>query len=384
MNTSIQPRAFHWVSLVLCPLLVFGSHSALGQGAYEFGNRFTALGFGEIDYRETDGTGLDGFVIGQFVGHLSGQIDDRLSFFTEMTATSTQDDGFNFEIERLFVRYEFSDHYKLSAGRFHTPLGHWNGAFHHGTWLQTTVGRPQTVKFGSNVVPIHFVGATLDGRIGQSDFLYRVGVGNGRSDRINQPGDSGDINDNRAWFVSARYRPISRYLLDTGVSVYVDRVTPTAGPEVDEVLWSAYLALQSETPEVIAEYHFGDHERTDTAGPNGSVDGGYAQFAYRLAGGSSNFKPYIRFEKLDVDDSDPLLGTLGLDYEGVLGGVRWDFSRSGALKFEYRNEEFDNAGTENSFWIQLAFVLDGSQKTAPPGVEKMNKDGYMAARSGYR
>ena len=38
-------------------------------------------------------------------------------------------------------------------------------------------------------------------------------------------------------------------------------------------------------------------------------------------------------------------------------GVRWDFNPYAALKAEYRNEEFDNAGRENNFRLQVSFVL---------------------------
>jgi hypothetical protein len=171
--------------------------------------RLNALLFGEIDYREREDLGDDGFVIGQSVGQITLSLDEKLSVFTEMTATARKDEDFEFEIERLFVRYDFSDYFKLSAGRYHTPLGYWNAAFHHGSWLQTTVGRPETTKFGSNVIPIHFVGALLEGKISDSDFGYRVGFGNGRSEEINDPGDFGDSNGDRAWLFGANYRPLS-------------------------------------------------------------------------------------------------------------------------------------------------------------------------------
>ena len=86
----------------------------------------------------------------------------------------------------------------------------------------------------------------------------------------------------------------------------------------------------------------------------------YGQLAYRLGGKAFKFKPYLRAETVDVDDDDPLLGGLGLDYDGVTAGVRWDFSNYAALKAEVRREEFDNSGSRNGFWLQLAFVFDGS------------------------
>jgi hypothetical protein len=323
---------------------------------------YGALFFGEIDWRETDGDGDDGFILGKAVAQLNASIDQRLFAFTEMTATSVKNDGSEFEVERLFVRYEFSDTYKLSAGRYHTPLGYWNDAFHHGSWLQTTVARPNGMKFGSFVVPIHFVGALLEGKIGQSGFGYRLGYGNGRNEEINDTDNTGDDNDEPAYFATVNYRPLDAYRLDTGASVYVDTGTPEEGPEADEVLVNGYVALTGEQPEVIVEYTYGDHQRTDTPGPDGSTSGIYGQVAYRLNGKAQNFKPYLRAEHLDAEDDDPLLGDLGLDYDGVTVGVRWDFSPFAALKAEVRNEEFDDDNDETSIWLQLAFVFDPKQR----------------------
>lgn len=380
----LQKNQFRfWLLFAGTALFLAPVSNSLAQGAYEFGQRFSALGFGEIDYRESDGPGFDGFIIGQFVGQLSARIDDRMSVFTEITATARQGEDFEFEVERLVFRYDFSDQYKLSVGRYHTPLGYWNAAFHHGSWLQTTVLRPNAVKFGSFFVPVHFVGGLLEGNFGQSDFFYRVGLGNGRSDEINDPGDFGDVNSKRAWLFSGHYRPVTRNLLRAGLSVYFDRATPAVGPEVDEVLYSGYVAIEGERPEIIVEYHYGDHERTNTPGPNGSTQGGYGQFAYRLTGSASAFKPYVRIEYVDADNDDPLLGTLGLDHEGILAGVRWDFGSSAALKAEIRNEEFNNMGTDKSIWLQLAFVLDNSQSSSysRPHVTPSNYGGMPESRS---
>ena len=90
---------------------------------------------------------------------------------------------------------------------------------------------------------------------------------------------------------------------------------------------------------------------------NGDVNTWYAQFAYRLAGKKRNWKPYARYEYTRVDDSDPLLGDQQLNYKAAILGVRWDFNSYGALKAEYRNEDFDAAGRENNFRLQVSFVL---------------------------
>ena len=234
--------------------------TASAQDASTLGQQVSTLIFGEIDYREREDQGDDGFVVGQGVAQFNVRLDDRFSVFTEMTATARKDQNSKFEIERLFVRYDFSDQYKISAGRYHTPLGYWNSAFHHGSWLQTTVSRPETVKFGSNVIPVHFVGALLEGNIGDSDFGYKVGYGNGRSDKINAPGDVGDSNNSRAWMVAGHYRPPGRLGLHTGFSFYIDEINREFEPEIDEQLFGVYLALEREAPEVVVEYTYANHE----------------------------------------------------------------------------------------------------------------------------
>ncbi len=83
------------------------------------------------------------------------------------------------------------------------------------------------------------------------------------------------------------------------------------------MIYSGYIALQGETPEVIVEFDYADHQRTDTPGPDGSTSSVYGQLAYRLPGRAANFKPYLRAEHLDVEDDDPLLSPLVDSYDGV-------------------------------------------------------------------
>ena len=48
----------------------------------------------------------------------------------------------------------------LEVGRFHTDIGYWNTAFHHGLWLQIPVERPHVLRFEDDggLVPVHWVG----------------------------------------------------------------------------------------------------------------------------------------------------------------------------------------------------------------------------------
>ncbi|MCJ7589983.1 MAG: hypothetical protein MUO51_01360 [Woeseiaceae bacterium] len=328
-------------------------------GAYDSeAPQFVAMGFGDVGYISKDGSSTDGFGIGQVVAQLSASMGDSFSVFGEFTLTA-KEDSHSTGIERLIVKYEFSDHYKLSAGRYHTPIGYWNSAFHHGAWLQTTVSRPEIFKFGSKIAPIHFVGALMEGLIpsGRLGLSYEVGLGNGRHSNISAAGDVGDINSDKAWMVQINAKPVDYYGLNMGIGFYNDEVPLLNGTDVKENTVSAYAAWTKEAPELIFEYLHSQHELLNDSSVSGDVDGWYAQFAYRLSGKHHDWKPYARLEHTRVDDSDPLLGAENLDYDGGILGVRWDFNSYAAIKAEYRNEEYDHAGRENNFRIQVSFAL---------------------------
>src|SRR5260221_286405 len=83
-----------------------------------------------------------------------------------------------------------------ASGRSHPAVGYWNTAFHHGQWLQTSVNRPEMVKFGGQFLPVHFVGLLAEGSVGSGGLSvrYHAGIGNGRGLNIARGGDAGDVN----------------------------------------------------------------------------------------------------------------------------------------------------------------------------------------------
>src|SRR3989449_6827443 len=148
-------------------------------------------GFGNIDFAaQNKSEGPRGFNEGQFVLHLASALSPRVNFFGELSFTPRTDagagspavTGFNAEVERAIIRFDHSDRLKVSFGRYHTPINWWNTAFHHGQWLQTTISRPEMVQFGGKFIPVHFVGALVEGSLpaGGWNVNYQAGVGNGR------------------------------------------------------------------------------------------------------------------------------------------------------------------------------------------------------------
>lgn len=316
-----------------------------------------AMVFGDASYVATERAIPSGFIMGQAVGHLIASLTDRLAYFGEVTLTS-QSSGYTAELERSILRYDFTDGFKLSGGRYHTPIGYWNTAFHHGTWLQTTVSRPEMVKYGSQFIPTHFVGAMAEGSVpvGDVGLGYMVGVGNGRASTISRAGDAGDPTSNRAVAAAISARPAMLFGLQLGGGFYRDRVTPTTGAAANEGISSAYVAWQRESPELIAEY--ADVRHTPVLGGSTADNHAfYVQAAYRLPGAASQFKPYARTEKVVASPDDVIFAPLALGYTGNLGGVRYDFAPFAALKAEFRSEHFQGKPWTKSVYLNASFTI---------------------------
>jgi hypothetical protein len=337
-----------------------GEHAGMSE-TRETERHFPSLqirGFGDVDFSATDQKGsISGFNLGQFVLHLASPLSEKVSYFGEVSFTA-QPTGYDLSVERTIIRYDYNDFFKLSFGKYHTPIGYWNAAFHHGAWLQTTIARPEMVKFGGTFIPTHFVGLEAEGNIpsGGLGLGYDVGLGNGRSSLLSKSGDSGDSNDNRAWVAAVYARPARFYGLRVGGSVYRDKLTPQPGQTFGEWITAADVVWAKEKPEFLAEYANVHHRDLLTANTWDS-QAFYVQVAYRLPWQQTKWKPYYRFEYIHKSETDPTLVDV-LDLSGSTLGVRYDITNYAAFKGEYRNSRHGvNEPRVNGAFFQTAFTF---------------------------
>ena len=154
-------------------------------------------GFGDVNFAISKYVeGPRGFSQGQFALHMTSALSPRVTFFGEISFSARADagtgtppaTGFNTEVERMILRFDKNDKLKVSFGRYHTPINWWNTAYHHGQWLQTTIARPEMIQFGGRFLPVHFVGALMEGGVpaGGWNLNYKAGVGNGRASVISR------------------------------------------------------------------------------------------------------------------------------------------------------------------------------------------------------
>jgi hypothetical protein len=291
-------------------------------------------GFADADFSATDQKGTtSGFDLGQFDLHLASALSQKISYFGEITVNAHPQD-YTIEMERSIIRYDYNDFFKISFGRFHTPIGYWNTAYHHGAWLETTISRPFMVMVGGTFTPLHFVGALAEGNIpsGGLGLGYNVGIGNGRGANIARPGDAGDINNNRAWVAKVFARPGKSYGLELGASIYRDKITlPTS--DFREWISNAYVVWTKGAPEFLAEFNNVNHRNIATNAVANS-DAMYAQFGYRLPWFERTLKPYYRFEYTHMPLSEQVF-TYQPQVESIVG-LRYDISSFAAFKSEYR------------------------------------------------
>ena len=345
-----------WLGILIAVLA-----PAVGLTGQTADPRVRALGFGDLNYSATELDRPEGFRVGQMVGHVIADLDEGLTFFGEVSLTS-KSTGYSIGVERAIVRYDFSDLFKVSVGRYHTPLGYWNAAFHHGSWLQTSVARPEMIKFGSSYMPTHFVGLLAEGGLPSSKLGlgYSVGLGNGRAENIAAPGDAGDVNDQRAWLAGVRSRPLAIVGLELGATFYSDQLLAPDGSDANERIYALHAVLDRDAPEILAEWAHVIHEPAGGTGDFKGSNAYYVQVGYRLPSSLASVKPYVRVEQVVVPVEAYVFSPLALNYDGVVAGLRYDPGIFLALRVEYRYERFEGLESTNSLYAQASFVLAGS------------------------
>lgn len=312
--------------------------------------------FSDATYLWTERDVNEGFSLGQVVAHLNAVLAPRLSTAVEATLTS-RETGPIATLERLILAYDVSDALRISAGRYHTPISWWNTQFHHGLWLQNSIDRPNMVRFGTPLIPVHFLGLLASGKVpmGTSTLVYEAGVGNGRADDLVGAGDAGEDGGEPAWVGGLRFRPGLLTGLELGVHGYLDELDDAAVGEVAERILGGHVVWQA-NPEILFEYLRFDHDPGLAGAGTVASDAFYVQVGFRLPPRPS-IQPYARVEAVDVGTGDPLFTPGVLDYEGVIAGVRFDFADFAALKGELRLEEVGAEERRTSVALNASFVV---------------------------
>ncbi len=295
--------------------------------------------YGDVGYQFTHERAFANAFQVQRLDLFASQSVERFTFLAEVLfEASLETNAFALDVERVEVGYQLSPALRVRAGRFHTALGYYNDAFHHGTYFLVPVSRPQAVDFedAGGLLPSHAIGLHVDGRFAVGEaarlrFDLEVFNGRGGPDVVT---NVVDVNKGKA--VNLRLRLEPQGALDglvLGVNGAVDQLEPRPDHPDDgratEVLLGAHAAYLESPWHFVAEAwaiaHLGLADRWTLAG---FVEAGHA---------IDDVTPYVRLEATRYPATeDPFFAgpqATG-DRLAALAGARWLVSDHVALKLE--------------------------------------------------
>lgn len=334
---------------------VLGGHE---HEAGATGPRLQIQGFADINFRASNQKGAtNAFSLGQLDLFITSQLSEKFSVVSELIMEAKRDNSFEFEIHRLLLRYAMNDYLNLSAGRFHTGIGYYNTAFHHGSYFATAANRPFLFAFESQggVLPLHNVGVSATGRIpsGRLGLRYIAEVGNGRSarsaaDRAVQT--AFDENNGKSYNLGLNARPDWLPGLQTGVSFYHDNLTPAAAPNIDQRIMAGHIIYQNPRYEWLNEAVFIRHK--PVGGVATYTPGFYTQFARRFG----KAQPYFRYQYVNALARDLMFRDIGRR-NGPSVGLRYDVTNYAAFKAQYDRTGRRGLSALDELIMQLAFTF---------------------------
>lgn len=332
-------------------------------------------GFADVGLRRSGednsvyGKGKKGFNVGSFDMYLTPNLGGRVKALIEMNTEVDQGGTVNVDLERLQAGYAFSDALTTWVGRFHTPYGYWNTAFHHGAQIQTAVTRPRFLGFEDQggILPAHTTGFWATGTFDSdaAKFGYdayfgnapRVLAGDGTKSPL-QPAQNnvtGTLDMKQAgWGTSqvsagfnAWFSPKSLSALRLGVHGLRANVDIEQSSDVGSGLqgltrlnmFGGYGTFIDDNWEILGEYYRFKNTNVTVVATDLSQDmtdhtssAWYTQVGYNIG----QFTPYGRVEKASLSQADNyfLSQLSGRSYDKAVVGLRYDLNPKSAVKVE--------------------------------------------------
>jgi hypothetical protein len=281
-----------------------------------------------------------GAYVGSLDLYMTPEIGERTRALFELNFETNESGELDTDLERAQLGLDVGQTSTIWLGRFHTPYGYYNTAFHHGQQISVSLRRPRFLEFEDHggILPAHTVGAWWAGarRLDESRWTYDLYVGNAQR-IINgtlDMGAAGVQHGNVTVGGNIGFTPGKLDTLKVGASYLTSEVEDDALVQNRTRLnnLGVYALYDSNSWENMIELYVFDNE--DLSGGTGThrSNAGFMQFAYRLARST----PYLRYERADLDQTDPYFSaqTSGGSYDRAALGLRFDLNPAAALRFE--------------------------------------------------
>lgn len=335
-------------------------------------------GFADTYYTSTNEqnapSGNSGFKLGNLDLYIAPNFNDNIRAimedvveFDDWYPPGSNNGQPSIDIERLQVGYLVSDDLTIWMGRFHTPYGYWNTAYHHGAQLQPTVMRPQFVAFEDHggVLPAHTDGIWATGHhdTGPGRVTYDVYFGNGQRildgalDMQNE--GNVDAHTETGTRLGYEFRGGPLDTLWVGFHAFQEQVNNyesgvlTARTNVK--MSGGFVHWTPGDWELIGEYYTFENRIHDAPGPSHSSGAWYAEADYTFYG---RITPLVRVEQTSLSQDDGYFQYLqgGKSYTRDLVGLRYDLTPQTALKMDADHTTTRDGGPSyHEMHFQVAF-----------------------------
>ena len=245
------------------------------------------------------------------------------------------------EFERAQLGWRFDPANTVWVGRYHTPLGYWNTAHHHGAHLQTSISRPRIHEFEDDggILPVHFFGLLLQGIQSNHEGALSYDVGAASGPTLSEGAlEPVEVLAPQRWgkpsFVGRlSWRPDAVGESEVGAFAAQTRI-PVLDPIADEVrqtIGGAFANFDFTPWRVVAEL-FWVRDAFRSTGKASDFAVAMIEGEYRV---SHMWVLFARHEALGAGARDAYLDRFP-DYPKArtVGGVRWDITHHQALTFE--------------------------------------------------
>lgn len=309
---------------------------------------------------------LDLYIAPSFTDHIRAIMEDVVEF-DDWHSPGESNGQAAIDIERLQVGYVVSNDLTIWMGRFHTPYGYWNTAYHHGAQLQPTVLRPQFLAFEDHggILPAHMDGLWVTGHHveGPGRITYDVYFGNGQRilDGQLDMQNEGNADSHTAYGGRAGYEfrggPLdSLWIGFHGVDEEVDNfVNGIRTDRTDVKVLGGFFHWTPDNWEVMGEYYGFNNRPHDETGPSHSSKAWYAEANYTFFG---RLTPLIRTERDSLSQHDGYFQYLqgGQSYTRIVIGARYDLTPQTALKLDanHTNATVDGGQSYRELHFQVA------------------------------
>lgn len=284
----------------------------------------------------------------------------RVRALTELNFEIDPEGEIETDLERIQIGYAFSDALTLWAGRFHSPYGYWNTAYHHGAQIQPSILRPRFLEFEDKggILPAHDVGLWATGRLPIGDSVLHYDAWLANAPRI---GTNGVLDQNVAGATNGHALVgMNLGLPIGGATVGVHALTGRIGGPVDGQsvadlrILGGYVFYDEDSWEAMAEY-FGFQDRNVAAGGLHSSHAAYAHVGRTFGA----WTPYVRYELASLDQADNYFALMaqGQSYRRALLGVRYDIDPRSTVKFEFNRTRLTDRLLDNYRESRIQYAI---------------------------